>query len=38
MQPGDIPPGEPMMTLQHSVRTCIRKYADFSGRATRAEY
>ena len=37
MQPGDIL-GKPMMTLQDSVRTCIRKYADFSGRATRAEY
>ena len=28
----------PMMTIQESVKTCIRKYADFSGRATRAEY
>ena len=29
---------KPMMTIQESVRTCIRKYADFSGRAPRAEY
>ena len=32
------PQTRPMMTIQESVRTCIRKYADFSGRATRAEY
>ena len=38
MQPGDIPRAKPMMTLQDSIRNCIRKYADFSGRATRAEY
>lgn len=38
MQPGAIPQSRPMMTIQESVRTCIRKYADFSGRATRAEY
>ena len=28
----------PMMTIQESVKVCLRKYADFSGRATRAEY
>ncbi|MDE2779811.1 MAG: DUF805 domain-containing protein [Chloroflexota bacterium] len=27
-----------MMTIQESVKTCLRKYADFSGRATRAEF
>ena len=27
-----------MMTIQDSVKQCLRKYADFSGRATRAEY
>ena len=32
------PQARPMMTIQESVRTCIRKYADFSGRATRAEF
>lgn len=26
------------MTLQESVRTCLTKYAEFSGRATRSEY
>ncbi len=26
------------MTLVDSVKTCLRKYADFSGRATRLEY
>jgi uncharacterized membrane protein YhaH (DUF805 family) len=26
------------MTFQESVRTCLGKYADFSGRATRSEY
>ena len=38
MQPGAAPQSKPMMTIQESVRTCIRKYAHFSGRATRAEY
>ena len=38
MQPGAVPQPKPMMTIQESVRTCIRKYADFSGRATRAEF
>ena len=33
-----VPQSKPMMTIQESVKTCIRKYADFSGRATRAEY
>ncbi len=28
----------PMLTIQESVQTCLRKYGDFSGRATRAEY
>ena len=28
----------PMMTIDESVRVCLRKYADFSGRATRAEF
>ncbi len=36
MAPGT--PSKPMMTIQESVKTCIRKYADFTGRATRAEY
>jgi uncharacterized membrane protein YhaH (DUF805 family) len=26
------------MTFQDSVRTCLTKYVDFSGRATRSEY
>ncbi|WP_424968224.1 DUF805 domain-containing protein [Dinoroseobacter sp. S375] len=26
------------MTFQDAVKTCFRKYADFSGRATRPEY
>lgn len=26
------------MTFQESVTTCFRKYADFSGRASRSEY
>ena len=38
MQPGAVPQTRPMMTIQESVKTCIRKYADFTGRATRAEY
>ena len=29
---------KPMMTLPNAVKTCLRKYSDFSGRATRAEY
>lgn len=38
MQSNFVPPSRPMMTIQESVKTCIRKYADFSGRATRAEF
>lgn len=38
MQPGAVPRSKPMMTIQESVKTCVRKYADFSGRATRAEF
>lgn len=38
MHSGATPQARPMMTIQESVKTCIRKYADFSGRATRAEY
>ena len=38
MQYGTAPQSRPMMTIQESVKTCLRKYADFSGRATRAEY
>ena len=26
------------MTFQDAIRTCLSKYADFSGRATRPEY
>jgi uncharacterized membrane protein YhaH (DUF805 family) len=26
------------MTFQESIKTCFRKYADFSGRASRSEY
>lgn len=37
MQFGGAPESRPMMTIQESVKTCLRKYADFSGRATRAE-
>ena len=29
---------KPMMTFPDAVKTCLRKYGDFSGRATRAEY
>ena len=38
MQSGSAPQSMPMMTIQESVKTCLRKYADFNGRATRAEY
>ena len=38
MQQGASSQSRPMMTIQESVKTCIWKYADFSGRATRAEY
>ena len=38
MQYGTAPQSRPMMSIQESVRTCIRKYADFNGRATRAEF
>jgi uncharacterized membrane protein YhaH (DUF805 family) len=30
--------GEGKMTFQDAVQTCFRKYADFQGRARRAEY
>ena len=29
---------KPMITFPNAVKTCLRKYGDFSGRATRAEY
>ena len=29
---------KPMMTFVNAVKQCFRKYGDFSGRATRAEY
>ena len=29
---------KPMMTFPNAVKTCLRKYGDFSGRATRAEF
>ena len=29
---------KPMMSFPNAVKTCLRKYGDFSGRATRAEY
>ena len=32
------PQGSPMMTLPEAVKQVLKKYADFSGRATRAEY
>ena len=32
------PQGGPMMTLPEAVKQVLRKYADFNGRATRAEY
>ena len=38
MEQSSMSQARPMMTIQESVRVCIRKYADFSGRATRAEY
>ena len=38
MQQGTTAQPKPMMTIQESVKTCLRKYADFSGRATRAEF
>ena len=38
MQAAPSPHSRPMMTIQESVMTCLRKYADFSGRATRAEF
>ena len=38
MQQDAVQQSRPMMTIQGSVMTCLRKYADFSGRATRAEY
>ena len=38
MQKGFLSQANPMVALQESVRVCLRKYADFSGRATRAEF
>lgn len=38
MQQSAIPQSKPAMTIQESVKTCIQKYADFSGRASRAEF
>ncbi len=38
MQDKLLPLSKPMMTIQESVQVCLRKYADFSGRATRAEF
>ncbi len=38
MEPVAFPEHKPMMSFQESVVTCLRKYADFKGRATRAEY
>ena len=38
MAQGQSQQSRPMMTIQESVVTCLRKYAVFSGRATRAEY
>ncbi len=32
------PPSRPMMTLPQAVRLCLRRYAAFNGRATRAEF
>ena len=29
---------KPIMTIQESIKVCLRKYVDFSGRATRAEF
>ena len=38
MQGADGPQTRPAMTVQESVKQCLWKYADFSGRATRAEF
>ncbi len=38
MQQSAIPQSRPMMRIDESVMTCLRKYADFTGRATRAEF
>ena len=38
MQCDSMPESKPMMTIQESVKVCLRKYADFGGRATRAEF
>ena len=32
------PPTRPMITFVDAIRQCLRKYGDFSGRATRAEF
>ncbi len=32
------PQPRPMMSLPDAIKTCLRKYADFSGRAARPEY
>ena len=38
MQCDSMPESKPMMTIQESVKVCLRKYADFGGRATRTEF
>ena len=38
MQGADGPQTRPAMTVQESVKQCLWKYADFGGRATRAEF
>ena len=38
MQGADGPQARTALTVQESVKQCLRKYADFSGRATRAEF
>ena len=38
MQDASAPQTKPMMTIQESVKQCLRKYADFGGRAARAEF
>ncbi len=38
MQGADGLQTRPAMTVQESVKQCLWKYADFSGRATRAEF
>lgn len=31
-------PAGPAMTFQEAIKVCLNKYADFTGRASRAEY